>query len=250
MHLLCTGALKGGCGACSRSLFTSLFLGTSTALNYKFNMVKKIIQVKDSIPWVRCASGNVLHSEVHCKLSRTATIKDKIYAITTSLITCNSLRAASVTSILSRDSPPEGGGGWRKFWDSTLSRGWMFWCVARGCFGPLFSHEFLGRKTNKWWEFYASTFCQDDYPRWRVSACWAGWWWWLFSTVVALVAWERAEKSHNSHCRISSPRQPVQFQPVSHPSCFSSKLARCFVCLFHLYVSSSQSHPVSMFMGF
>ena len=89
-------------------------------------------------------------------------------------------------------------------------------------------------------------FCQDDYPRWRVSACWAGWWWWLFSTVVALVAWERAEKSHNSHCRISSPRQPVQFQPVSHPSCFSSKLARCFVCLFHLYVSSSQSHPVSM----
>ena len=164
MHLLCTGALKGGCGACSRSLFTSLFLGTSTALNYKFNMVKKIIQVKDSIPWVRCASGNVLHSEVHCKLSRTATIKDKIYAITTSLITCNSLRAASVTSILSRDSPPEGGGGWRKFWDSTLSRGWMFWCVARGCFGPLFSHEFLGRKTNKWWEFYASTFLSRWLP--------------------------------------------------------------------------------------
>ena len=26
---------------------------------YKFDMVKKIIQVKDSIPWVLCASGNV-----------------------------------------------------------------------------------------------------------------------------------------------------------------------------------------------
>ena len=27
---------------------------------YKFNLVNKIIQVRDSIPWVRCASGNVL----------------------------------------------------------------------------------------------------------------------------------------------------------------------------------------------
>ena len=26
---------------------------------YKFNLVNKIIQAKDSIPWVRCASGNV-----------------------------------------------------------------------------------------------------------------------------------------------------------------------------------------------
>ena len=31
-YLLCIGAFKGACGTCDRSLFTSLFLGTSTAL--------------------------------------------------------------------------------------------------------------------------------------------------------------------------------------------------------------------------
>ena len=49
-----------------QSLFRNLTdklarLVISTAIDeYKFNSVKKIIQVIDSIPWVRCASGNVL----------------------------------------------------------------------------------------------------------------------------------------------------------------------------------------------
>ena len=34
-------------------------MGNGNGCKLKFNMGKKIIQVKDSIPWVRCASGNV-----------------------------------------------------------------------------------------------------------------------------------------------------------------------------------------------
>ena len=30
---------------------------------YKYNLGENIIQVKDSIPWVRCASGNVCISD-------------------------------------------------------------------------------------------------------------------------------------------------------------------------------------------
>ena len=39
-----------------------------TLINLKLFQLKKIIQVLDSIPWVRCASGNVfLHSPLEAK---------------------------------------------------------------------------------------------------------------------------------------------------------------------------------------
>ena len=47
-----------------------LSLKLELSLNgYKFEMVKKIIKVKDSIPWVRCASSNVSLFTVFHRLS-------------------------------------------------------------------------------------------------------------------------------------------------------------------------------------
>ena len=41
-----------------------------TEINFKLFWLKKIIQVTDSIPWVRCASGNVSSSKGTYKVSR------------------------------------------------------------------------------------------------------------------------------------------------------------------------------------